>query len=396
MAGMVAPMDVRMAAALAGEISNVAAYCRSHGVSAKTFYKWKARFAAEGVAGLMERSRRPGSMPGKTGVVMEDLIVAKRKELEGQGWDHGPGSIRSMLIQDGCCPPSRSTIARVLVARGMVVAQPQKRPRSCLHRFLAARPNELWQSDWTQWTLADGAAVAIAGTLDDHSRLLVGISAAAGEGTGELVWSVMAHAIAGYGIAMSSLTDNGWCYSLARRGAQAAFEVNLRALGTHPICSRPYHPQTCGKIERFWQTLKKWLTKNGPFTSVADLNTALADFADYYNTRRPHRALRGRTPAAAFAATNPARPAQRPLPAPVTLTEVRVNALGVVSARPYAINVGSRWSGHIVTVIKDGTHITIISGTRLVRVLDADPNRHYQPAQQRPSTYRQREPQPTH
>ena len=120
---------------------------------------------------------------------------------------------------------------------------------------------------------------------------------------------------------MSSLTDNGLCYSTTRRTGMrpAAFEANLAALGCQSIASSPYHPQTCGKIERFWQTLKKWLrareTIHGPHCALSALNAGLAVFAEHHNTRRSHRAHHGRTPAAVFTATVTARPVDRPLPA---------------------------------------------------------------------------------
>jgi transposase InsO family protein len=386
MAGTVTAVDVRMASACAGAVGNVAAFCRERGISRKTFYKWRARFVADGVGGLAELSRRPHRCPNATPTAIEDEIVRIRKELAGDGVDEGPDSIRTELTRRGFPAPARATIARVLTRRGLVVPAPRKRPRSARHRFVYARPNECWQSDWTSWHLAGGVSVAIAGTLDDHSRLLVGIGAAAGDGDGALVWSVMTAAIAGYGVPQRSLTDNGLCYSMARRGrSSSAFETNLLALGCQPITSSPYHPQTCGKIERFWQTLKKWLraheARHGTPRTVAELNDWLALFADYYNTVRPHRALARRTPAEAYAATTPARPAARPLPAPLTTHHGLVTPRGIVQVGYHRIHVGCRWRDTPTTAIKDGNRIAIFAGTQLIRALDIDPTRRYQPAQ---------------
>src|SRR6185437_3053095 len=177
--------------------------------------------------------------------------------------------------------------------------------------------NECWQSDWTQWVLADGTAVAIAGTLDDHSRYLAALQAGPGQATAELVWSVMVAGITDCGIPSMSLTDNGFVYTGKWRGFEATFEANLRALGTVTINSTPFHPQTCGKIERFWQTLKKWLRARPAPASLDELNALLAQFRDFYNHHRPHKALRGDTPAEAFHASAKARPTDRPLPEPV-------------------------------------------------------------------------------
>jgi len=287
MAWKVTAMDVRMAASLADGPDNVAAFCRAQGISRQTYYKWKRRFERDGLDGLRDRPRRPNTTPGATPVEVEDVIVRARKELADAGEFNGPLSIASELAASGVSPvPSRASIARILTRRGQVRPQPRKRPRSSYRRFEAGRPNEMWQSDWTEWRLCDRDGVrrpvAIAGTLDDHSRLLVGISAGS-RGNAELVWAVMCAAISTYGIPMSSLTDNGLCYSTLHRGdgcRPAAFETNLAALGCQSIASSPYHPQTCGKIERFWQTLKKWLrareASNGAYRTQAVARTISA------------------------------------------------------------------------------------------------------------------------
>ena len=219
MAWKVTAMDVRMAAALAQGLDNVAGFCRAQGISRQTYYKWKKRFELEGLDGLRDRSRRPGVIPIATPAEVEDAIVRVRKELADEGEFNGPFSIADRLAAEGVSPvPSRATISRILSRRGQVRPQPRKRPRSSYRRFQAGRPNEMWQSDWTEWHLSDGRPVAIAGTLDDHSRLLVGIAAGSGDGTSELVWAVMATAIGAYGVPMSSLTDNGLCYTTRHRG----------------------------------------------------------------------------------------------------------------------------------------------------------------------------------
>lgn len=317
-----------------------------------------------------------------------------RKELAEAGEFNGPFSIAAKLESEAIMAvPSRATIARVLSRRGQVRPQPRKRPRSSYHRFQAARPNEMWQSDWTGWQLIEGRPVAIAATLDDHSRLLVGIGAGSGEGTGELVWSVMAAAIGTYGVPMSSLTDNGLCYTTARRPGHkpAAFQANLAALGCQPIASTPYHPQTCGKIERFWQTLKKWLrareASNGPYRTLAALNADLAVFAKHYNTARPHSAHHGRTPAQVFTASVKARPAARPLPSQAQLYRTHVSTGGTVTvAHPTGrgqlhVYVGARYKQLPVTVLQDGHRVAIFTGTDLIRALDLDPTKPYQPLQ---------------
>ncbi|WP_234806065.1 integrase core domain-containing protein [Mycolicibacterium celeriflavum] len=291
--------------------------------------------------------------------------------------------------------PSRATVWRILTRHGVIVPQPQKRPKSATKRFCFTRPNECWQSDWTQWMLADGAAVAIAGTLDDHSRYLPALQAGTGHGTAELVWSTMLAGITECGVPAMSLTDNGIVYTGRRKGYEASFEANLRALGTRTINSTPFHPQTCGKIERFWQTLKKWLCARPAPATTDELNGLLNQFRDFYNHHRPHRALRGATPAKAFNATAKAHPAQHPLPAPVFVSRHSVDEQsGNLHVKPYRIGIGLRWAGHSCDVIRQGDHIAIFSGTTLIRELTADATRYHQRCAPNTRTYRTREPKP--
>ena len=392
-------MDIRCAAAMAEQIDNVAEFCRGKQISRQTYYKLRRRFQEQGLAGLQEQSRRPNSSPGQTCAAIEELVLARRRHLLEQGLDHGAQSIVWSLQDeddsDAVAVPSRSTVWRILTRHGVITPQPQKRPKSATKRFCFARPNECWQSDWTQWQLADGTPVAIAGTLDDHSRYLPGLAAGLGDGTAQLVWVVMISGIAECGIPSMSLADNGIVYTGRLRGFESAFEINLRVLGVRTINSTPYHPQTCGKIERFWQTLKKWLSAQPAPTTLAELNELLDWFRDFYNHRRRHRAHRGSTPAQVFTATECARPAPRPLPTPVFITRHTVSAAsGQLFVPPYKINVGRRWAGHTCDSIRDGTHIAIFSGNQLIRELDANPDRRYQPQEPGTRTYRTREPIP--
>ena len=388
-------MDIRMAAALAGEIDNVAQFCRRRKISRQTFYKFRRRFRDGGIEGLQELSRRPLSSPGQTPVEVEDLIVLRRKQLIEQGLDHGAQSIVWSLQREGVVVPSVSTVWQILSRRGAITAQPQKRPKSATKRFVFSCPNECWQSDWTGWVLADGSPVGIAGTLDDHSRYVVALRAGPGDADATLVWEVMLAGIVECGVPSMSLSDNGIVYTGRFHEHESAFEINLRALGVRTINSAPFHPQTCGKIERFWQTLKKWLAAGDPAVTIADLNALLEQFRTFYNHQRRHRALNGATPAQVFAATEKARPADRPVPAPVIVSRHTVGETsGYVFVAPYKVNVGLRWGGHQCDIIRDGQHITILSGTTLVRSFTADPTRSYQRGDKTTRTYRTREPKP--
>jgi hypothetical protein len=239
-------MDVRMAAALAGAVPDVSAFCAEQGISRQSFYKWRRRFAEAGIEGLGERSRRPNRVPGRSPTEVEDQVVRLRKELGDQGADNGPDPIRWALLAQPDPPPvvpSRATIARILTRRGLVTPAPKKRPHSSRNRFTFPRPNDCWQSDWTSWTLADASPVAIAGTLDDHSRYLGGLLAGPGDGDAPLVWATMTAAIGECGLPARSLTDNGLVYTGRFIHATVAFETNLAALGVQTINSGPSTPR---------------------------------------------------------------------------------------------------------------------------------------------------------
>jgi transposase-like protein len=163
MARKVTPMHTRVIAAVAktvgdmeqGKVVNVTALCADLGVTTKTFYKWAGRYRSGGLEGLQERSRAPHRSPGRLSSMTEDAIVEMRKRLVEEGLDAGAGTIGWHLATGhGLGPPSEATIWRVLVRRGFVVPEPNKRPKCSLRRFEAPSPNEWWQIDATDWTLA--------------------------------------------------------------------------------------------------------------------------------------------------------------------------------------------------------------------------------------------------
>ena len=229
-------------------VLNVAEFCRVHGVSTWFFYDLRRRYAVEGDAVLVPRSRAPRRVANKTSPAVEDLIVAKRKELADAGLDAGPGSIWFHLRQiDGL--PSEATIWRILKARGFVTANPAKAPKRSGRRFTAARANECWGLDDTSWGLADEAPVKILNIIDDHSRVLVA-STALVSCTGEASLSVMADAATVLGWPERILSDNA-------RAFRNVLTDALADLGIGASHTRPRQPQSNGKVERFHQTLKK-------------------------------------------------------------------------------------------------------------------------------------------
>jgi transposase InsO family protein len=292
----------------------------AHGISKSWIYELLARYRTDGDAGLIPRSKRPRTSPTRVPEALEDQIVALRKHLTEDGFDAGPHTIHYHLSQRGEQMPSVSTIWRILTRRGFIVPQPHKRPRCSFVRFEAQLPNECWQADTTHWHLEGGTDVEILNIIDDHSRLVVASRAFVTTKAGDVV-ATFYEAASEHGFPASMLTDNGAIFTAASRHGRCAIETELDRLGITYKHSRPYHPQTCGKVERYHQTLKRWLTRQPTAASLNELQAQLDHFTETYNTHRPHRA-RGRiTPAQAFDARIKAAPTA---PAFVAPTHFRV------------------------------------------------------------------------
>ncbi|MGY1837631.1 DDE-type integrase/transposase/recombinase, partial [Blastococcus sp. SYSU DS0510] len=215
---------------------------------------------------------------------------------------------------------SRATIHRILTWHGAVVPEPAKRPKSSYIRFAAEQPNETWQSDFTHYRLTTGADTEVITWLDDHSRLALHVTAHA-RITGPIVLATFTNAAAQHGYPASTLTDNGMVYTTrfaGGRGGRNHLETELRRLGITQKNSRPNHPTTCGKVERFQQTLKKWLrAQPAQPATTADLQALLDVFVDAYNAHRPHRSLPQRATPRPPTPPDP-KPDPAPIPTPTT------------------------------------------------------------------------------
>lgn len=279
-----------------------------YGISRRHLQRLLARYRQGGLEALQPRSRRPKTTPIATPVEVRARVVQLRAQLSADGLDAGPETIRWHLEREGLRAPSTSTIRRILHAAGLITPQPRKRPRSSYTRFEMAQPNEMWQSDFIHWRLADGTDVEILNWLDDHSRHL--LSATVHEPvSGDDVVTVFLGLIEQYGPPASTLTDNGSVYTSRFTGGRNAFEHVLALLGIRQKNGSPGHPQTQGKTERFHQTLQRWLRARPPARTLTELQAQLDEFREHYNEQRPHRALQRRTPGEAYRATPKAAPA---------------------------------------------------------------------------------------
>jgi transposase InsO family protein len=267
---------------------SVTAAAAEYGFSRQHLHKLLARYKQGGLDAVEPRSRAPKSRPQTTSQTVRERIVQLRLELTSSGLDAGPITLAWHLEQEHLPVPSTSTIRRILHEAGLVVPEPHKRPRSSYHRFAAAQPNECWQSDFTHWRLADGTDVEILNWLDDHARYLLGCTAHTPV-TGDTVTERFLATANVHGFPASTLTDNGRVYTARFGGGKNAFEYLIALLGITQKNGSPSHPQTQGKVERFHQTLKKWLAQQPPAETISQLQAQLDHFADLYNNHRPHR-----------------------------------------------------------------------------------------------------------
>jgi len=357
---------------------NVAEFCRDHQISRDRFYTIRRRYDAEGEAGLAPRSRAPNTVANRTSIEMEDRIVTLRKELDNEGLDAGPETIKWHLDSAGVDAPTASTIWRILTRRGFVVPEPKKAPNKQWHRFVADFVNEMWQTDATHTELADGTEVDIVNIVDDHSRVCIGSQAVDGSTTGGNAWDVFVRGVATYGIPAVLLSDNGAPFT------SKLFTENLEALHVRTTNSRPYHPQTCGKVERFHQTLKKWLAARPTPHTVAELQELLNKFVEIYNTKRPHRAIARRVPLDVFNTAPKIGPDTFSILDETTVHHNKVDRSGRVEIPgPYAITVGAAYTGTTATTIRTGTTAHIYINNTLVRRLTINLNQRSQPLYQR-------------
>jgi transposase InsO family protein len=377
----------------------VADVVAAYGVSKSWVYELLTRYHLEGEAAFEPRSRRPKVSPNATPTAVVDLVLLLRKQLADAGLDAGSDTISWHLQHHHNTVLSRATIHRILARNGALTPEPRKRPRSSYIRFEAAMPNETWQSDFTHYRLTDGTPagrdVEVITWLDDHSRMALHVSVHP-RITAVIVRDTFRIAAAQHGYPASILTDNGMVYTTrfaGGRGGRNALEHELRRLHIVQKNGRPNHPTTTGKVERFQQTMKKWLRAQPvqPATPT-ELQTLLDAFASEYNHRRPHRSLPHRaTPATAYVSRPKATPTgNRDSDTHDRIRFDRVSKTGNLTLRVAGklrhIGIGRAHARtHVILLVQDLDVRVINAATgELLRELTIDPNRDYQPRAQTP------------
>lgn len=363
-----------------------ASVARDYGVSKGWVSKLIARYRTEGDTAFEPRSRRPHTRPAATAATTVDLVIELRRQLTAQGLDAGADTIAWHLEQHHRITVSRATIYRIMRRHGLVTAEPKKKPKSSYIRFQAEQPNETWQADFTHHRLADGTDIEILTWLDDHSRYALSVTAHRPV-TGPIVVTTFRAAIAEHGIPFSTLTDNGMVFTTrfahGGRSSRNGLENELVKLRVRQKNSRPNHPTTCGKVERFQLTMKKWLRTQPTAATLTELQTQLDTFVDIYNHHRPHRSLPHQsTPAAAYHARPKATPGNDHPNSEPRVRRDRVHSGNIslrVDGHMHHIGVGRTLDGTPVLLLINGYDIRIIHATtgEIIRTLTINPERRY-------------------
>lgn len=328
--------------------ANVSALCQSFGISRKTAYKWLALFAEQGKDGLHDRSRRPHSSPRRSGDALEAQVVALHDIYPY--W--GARKLQALLPNDSG-KPHPNTIAAILKRHGRQILAPTDVPSPAIKRFEHEAPNLLWQMDFKgHFALTDAAAGRCypLTVLDDHSRFSICLSACSGE-TGDQVKRALIGAFQTYGLPERITCDNGNPWGTPKQNGLTKFEVWLLKLGIKVSHSRPMHPQTQGKDERFHRTLKRELLSRRGFNSLQDCQQAFDRWREQYNLVRPHHSLNQQPPISRYTASGRQFPAQLPDVEYESEDEVRkVRRSGCISFSGLQPYIGEGLAGEHVAV----------------------------------------------
>lgn len=264
--------------------------CAALGVGTTTVDKWLKKFGVGGVEALIPGKRGPKKKPRKSDAKRAAVVTAKRTSP-----DFGTRRISDELRRFEGLAISEAMVRRILHEEGLLAARPAQLPRGPTppRRFERAQPNQLWQSDIFSFLLRKHERLYVTVFMDDCSRFIVG-HALAHHMKGTLVLEALERGIASYGVPREVLTDNGRQYT-AWRGT-TDFESELRRQGIAHLKSRPQHPQTLGKVERFWKTLWDEFLSRTVFADFEDCQRRLSLFIHGYNFQRPHQGIEGLVP----------------------------------------------------------------------------------------------------
>lgn len=288
------------------EGANVSELCRRFEISRKTGYKWLARWASEGVAGLEDQSLRPRNSPGKTSGAIEAKVLKVRKAHPA--W--GARKIAHVLLRDQGLALASSTVNSILKRNGCISAQASE-AATAWQRFEHEAPNDLWQMDFKGHFATDQGRCHPLTVIDDHSRYNLVLDATAGETLIE-VQPRLERAFERYGLPRRINTDNGPPWGSGGQTQLTRLGLWLIRMGVTLSNSRPAHPQTNGKDERFHRTLKAEALGSRSFSDVDDVQRRFDEWRPVYNFVRPHESLAMQTPSQRYRASLRSMPTTLP------------------------------------------------------------------------------------
>lgn len=259
--------------------------CRRFGISRKTGYKWLERYQQNGPAALEDRSRRPQRSPGKTPENIETVVLACRERYPY--W--GGRKLRRVLEKQGYTDlPAPSTITAILRRHDKLLTPTQ--PATATSRFEHAAPNDLWQMDFKGHFQTGRQRCHPLTVLDDHSRFSLCLKACEDQ-RAETVREALTTTFRLYGVPRRMTMDNGSPWGGGGHSRYSQLAVWLIEQGITVGYSRPYHPQTQGKDERFHRTMDVELLGRRHFGSLQTCQHAFKLWRQQYNHLRPHEAL---------------------------------------------------------------------------------------------------------
>src|SRR3990167_2304566 len=320
--------------------------CKEYKISRKTGYKWLKRYKKEGVVGLYERSRFPLRQPSKTGQEVREVIV----QIRDKHPEWGARKLKQRLLNLGSANlPSESTFNRILKLEGKIdISESLKRKRWI--RFEREHPNELWQMDFKGWFLTQEGKCYPLTVLDDHSRYAICLKACTRMDE-QAVRGSLEEAFHLYGLPEAMTMDNGTPWKGAPGERFSKLTIWLMRLGIKIGHSRPYHPQTQGKDERFHRTLKAEVLKYHNFATLKAAQERFDDCLILYNEHRPHDALSLMCPVNRYRPSPRIFPQQLPPLEYDERDEVRtVSSRGAIRFKGIDLFLGECWQGEKVAV----------------------------------------------
>lgn len=331
---------------LAEQASNVRLLCRRFGISPTTAYKWLERYGASGREGLMDFSRRPHHSPAQSGQRIEQAVVA----LRGQHPAWGARKLRHRLLAQGVVAVPATSTVHAILRRHQLIDPTESAKHTPWQRFEHDAPNRLWQMDFKGHFPIENSRCHPLTVLDDHSRFALGLQACSDERT-QTVQQRLSAVFRRYGLPERMTMDNGSPWGGAGEHFYTPLTAWLIRMGVRVSHSRPYHPQTQGKDERFHRTLNLELLRRHTFRDIDHAQSHFDTWRNVYNLERPHESLGMQVPASRY------RPSPRSFPESLPPIEYdskdlirRVQAGGEIWLKGRSFKIGVAFRGHPVAL----------------------------------------------